>query len=228
MDGLSMADVLFEAEGLSRTFVRRARPVPALVGVTIRIVAGARIALVGPSGSGKTTLLNIIAGLDGPTSGRLEWPALGSTACLRPLQIGVMFQSRSLVPALTCLENVELAHRLGGRPGDPREAALAALALFGVDHIGEMLPEEVSGGQAQRVALARAIVTGPRLLLADEPTGQLDRSTSETTIERLLKWTQHGRTLVVATHDPAIASRMTETWRLEHGLLTQVDTTAAA
>jgi len=131
-------------------------------------------------------------------------------------------------PALTCVENVELAHRLGGRQGDPREAALAALALFGVDHVGEMLPEEVSGGQAQRVALARAIVTGPRLLLADEPTGQLDRTTSEATIQRLLDWTEARRALVVATHDPAITSRMTEIWRLDHGVLTRIETTAAA
>jgi ABC-type lipoprotein export system ATPase subunit len=228
MDGSSMSEVLFEAEGLSRTYVRPARPVIGLVETTFRIVAGDRIAVVGPSGSGKTTVLNLIAGLDQPTAGSRRWPALGTIENLRPLQIGVMFQSRSLLPALTCVENVELPYRLGGQQGDPRAAALTGLSLFGVDHIAEKLPDEVSGGQAQRVALARAIVTGPRLLLADEPTGQLDRATAATTIETLLEWADVRRALVIATHDPTIADRMAQIWRLDHGFLTRVDPTIAS
>jgi len=214
-----MADLLVEAEALSRIFDRGGRLVTALQDISLRIEAGDRIALLGPSGSGKTTLLNLIAGLDRPTAGRIEWPALGPADQLRPVQVGVMFQSRSLIPALTCLENVELPLRLAGQEGDLRATAMVALSRFHVEHMAEMLPEEISGGQAQRVALARSVVAAPRLLLADEPTGQLDRHTAEATVESLLGWADETRALVVATHDQQVANRMTQIWELVHGAL---------
>lgn len=217
-----MPDLLFEAEALSRTFDRDGRLVTALEKVSLRIEPGDRIALLGPSGSGKTTLLNIMAGLDHPTAGRIAWPALGPADQLRPVRVGVMFQSRSLVPALTCLENVELPLRLSGRQGDLRAAALLALSGFRVEQLADMLPEEISGGQAQRVALARAIVAGPRLVLADEPTGQLDRHTADATIDSLLGWADETRAVVVATYDQQIADRMTQIWQLVHGGLVHV------
>src|SRR5262245_53290850 len=138
MGGSPMVEVLVEAETLSRTFYRGGRPVSALASVSLRVVAGDRIALVGPSGSGKTTLLNLMAGLDRPSVGRISWPALGAADALRPERVGVMFQSRSLVPALTCRENVELPLRLSGRQGIFAEMAMAALARFGVDQIAEL------------------------------------------------------------------------------------------
>jgi putative ABC transport system ATP-binding protein/lipoprotein-releasing system ATP-binding protein len=195
-------------------------PVAALTPVSFRIEAGDRLGLVGPSGSGKTTLLNLIAGLERPSAGRIAWPALGPIAELRPRRIGVAFQSRSLVPTLSCGENVELPlHLLGEGIGAP-ERALAALEAFGVVDVTDKLPGEVSGGQAQRVALARAIVTGPRLLLADEPTGQLDRLTGASTLDRLGDWLDRsGAALLLATHDPAASGRMRAIWRLDHGVV---------
>jgi putative ABC transport system ATP-binding protein len=223
-----MAEPFVEAEALSRIFDRGGRLVMALQDVSLCIEAGDRIALLGPSGSGKTTLLNMIAGLDRPSAGRIEWPALGPAGQLRPVQVGVMFQSRSLIPALTCLENVELPLRLAGREDDLQATAMVALSRFQVEHIAEMLPEEISGGQEQRVALARAVVAAPRLVLADEPTGQLDRHTAEVTVESLLGWADETRALVVATHDLKVANRMTQIWELVHGDLVHGRRSSAA
>jgi putative ABC transport system ATP-binding protein/lipoprotein-releasing system ATP-binding protein len=192
----------------------------ALLPASFRVRPGDRIAIVGPSGSGKSTLLQLIGHLDTPTSGKLEWPALGPPGTLRPRHIGIVFQSASLLPTLSAVENVELPLRLLGDEGDPRRTALAALESVGLAAIADKLPDELSGGQAQRVGLARALALRPRLVLADEPTGQLDRPTAQLAMDALLEALVGSDTaLVVATHDPAVAARLDASWRLDHGRL---------
>lgn len=219
MAELTGLEILFAADRASRTFIRGTK-VHALVDVSCRIVAGERIAIVGPSGSGKSTLLNLIAGLDQPSSGAVSWPALGPASALRPRQIAVVFQTVSLMPALTTLENVELPLFLDGEAAAAEPRARAALAILGIEHLADHLPEELSGGQAQRVALARAIAGSPRLILADEPTGQLDRATSAAVLDRIRDWAEGARTaLVTATHDEAVAACMQRVWRIDRGHL---------
>tara|TARA_R110000751_G_scaffold261692_1_gene360969 strand:- start:18491 stop:19174 length:684 start_codon:yes stop_codon:yes gene_type:complete len=212
-----MAKTLAVATDLWRSFQRERGVVAAVQGCSFRINAGETIAIMGPSGCGKTTLLNLIAGLDAPSSGRLEWPGLGSSDRLRPGRIGVVFQSANLMPALSAVENVELPILLGN--GIEAEArALEALAVFGVETLASKLPEQLSGGQAERIAVARAIVTNPELLVADEPTGQLDQAGAATLVDRLLVWgRQTGSAIIIATHDERVAAKMGRIWRMRHG-----------
>jgi|SRR5579875_2009728 len=219
MAALSAPEILFEAEHVSRSFANGTR-VPALVNACCQVRAGERIAIIGPSGSGKSTLLNLMAELDQPSSGCVSWPALDRTSALRPRQIAIVFQTISLMPALTSLENIELPLLLIGAGSAAETRARAALAVFGIEDLADCLPEELSGGQAQRVALARAVASSPRLLLADEPTGQLDRATSAAVLDRILGWAEHSRAaLVVAAHDETVAGRMQRIWRMDHGHL---------
>jgi predicted ABC-type transport system involved in lysophospholipase L1 biosynthesis ATPase subunit len=182
---------------------------------------GDRIALVGASGSGKSTLIHLMAGLDSPTSGAVEWPALGDAKALRPGPVGVVFQGPSLLPALTIAENVALPLVLAGQPdGVAHERARGVLDRLGLTDLAPQLPEEVSGGQSQRVAVARALAGEPRLILADEPTGQLDRASGDAVVDVLLEAAAHaGSALVVATHDLAVADRLPGRWRMAGGRL---------
>lgn len=216
-----MIEPLVVCRQLGRDFPDGSGPrVPVLHDVDCEILSGARIGLVGPSGSGKTTLLHIFGGLDRPTSGAIEWPALGSRERLRPRQIGIVFQSPSLFPALTAIQNVELPRLLAGEKADPR-ASFALLVAFGLGDVADKLPEELSGGQAQRVAMARALALGPRLVLADEPTGQLDSITAQHVLDAVLERLEGTNTaLIVATHDETIAARMATRWSMDHGRLT--------
>lgn len=210
-----------EADRIGRTFRRGRTSVAALLSVSCRVLAGDRIALIGPSGSGKSTLLHLLAGLETPTSGGISWPGLGQREALRPGQVAIVFQAPSLLAPLSVVENVELPLLLGR--SDPRQARVAAegaLDRLGLAAIAEKLPEEISGGQSQRVALARALAGRPRLILADEPTGQLDRGTAQQAFDALLdSLAGTPAALVVATHDPAVAARLTTIWRLHHGAL---------
>ncbi|MDW6025479.1 ABC transporter ATP-binding protein [Mesorhizobium sp. BAC0120] len=216
-----MADALVAINGLGRKFSHSGSGwVEALAGVDCEIKPAARIALVGPSGSGKTTLLHIIGGLDAPTSGSIEWPALGSIKELRPRMIGCVFQTPSLFPALTAAQNVALPLILAGEtvPFDDKVAGL--MESFGLVDLSNKLPEELSGGQAQRVAMARALAIGPKLLLADEPTGQLDSHSAQMLFDGVFEHLEGTDTaLVVATHDRNIASRMGTQWIMVHGRL---------
>ncbi|WP_299131742.1 ATP-binding cassette domain-containing protein [uncultured Amaricoccus sp.] len=215
-----MAEPLVKAAALARVYQRGAVSVTALAPVSFRIERGDRVGLIGPSGSGKTTLLNLVAGLDQPSSGWIAWPALGESAVPRPRSIGAAFQSRSLIPTLSCGENVELPLALLDEAADAPRRALEALEAFGVADLADKLPGEVSGGQAQRVALARAIITGPSLLLADEPTGQLDSLSGASTLDSLGDWLDRtGAALLLATHDPTASGRMKAIWRLDHGVV---------
>jgi ABC-type lipoprotein export system ATPase subunit len=193
----------------------------ALRDVSCEVYEGARIAISGPSGSGKSTLLHLIAGLDEPTSGTVTWPAIGERPDLRPGPVSVIFQGPSLLPPLTVLENVALARQLSGESqASALPVARAALDRLGLGELADKLPEEISGGQAQRVAIARALVVNPRLILADEPTSQLDRANGERVVDLLLEVSDaSGAALVVATHDEAVAGRLAERWTVADGIV---------
>ena len=197
------------------------RAILAVQSASFQVEAGDRIAIVGPSGCGKSTLLHLMGGLVPPSSGSLAWPGLGAPADLRPAQIAMVFQGPSLLPELTGIENVMLPLLL---PGDDNPIASgdakAALAVFGLESLADRLPEEMSGGQMQRVALARAVVARPKLVLADEPTGQLDQATRDHVLDQLLAHLAGTATaLVITTHDPAVAARMQKIWHMQHGIL---------
>lgn len=188
--------------------------------VDCHIFSGARICVVGPSGSGKTTLLHILGGLDRPTSGSVEWPALSGFDQLRPQGIGFVFQTPSLFPALTVAQNVELPRTLAGEQFTGEASAAELLESFDLSGLADKLPEELSGGQAQQVAMVRALAVGPRLILADEPTGQLDSVTAQLFFDVVMeRLTGTDTALVVATHDEAVAARMATRWTLDHGRL---------
>lgn len=212
-----MTKALVVAADLWRSFQRERGVVAAVQGCSFKIHAGEAIAIMGSSGCGKTTLLNLIAGLDVPSSGRMEWPGLGSLDTLRPERIGVVFQSANLMPALTTIENVELPILLSSGT-EAKARALAALAIFGAEILASKLPEQLSGGQAERVAAARAIVTNPELIVADEPTGQLDQAGAAILVDRLRAWGQQtGSAIIIATHDERVAAKMNRIWRMRHG-----------
>lgn len=210
-------------EHVARAFTVGEVLVAAVEDVSLTVAGRTRAALTGPSGSGKSTLLHLLAGLEVPTSGRVEWPGLGGSPAGRPDAVGVVFQGPSLVPDLDVAENVGLSLLLAGHTpaGDDVRAAVAgALDRVEVGDLADKLPEELSGGQAQRVALARVLVTRPRVILADEPTGQLDGDTGARIVTALLDTADDlGAALVVATHDPRVAERLTDRWSMRDGRL---------
>lgn len=215
-----MPDLLVEGKDVARRFSQGGAGIYALQPASFVIRASDRIALLGRSGSGKSTLLHLIAGLDAPTSGLLTWPALPRHGALRPSYIGIVFQAPSLIPTLSVAENVEVPLRIAGDTSSPRTQAMKALESLGLASIADKVPDELSGGQAQRVALARAIALKPRLVLADEPTGQLDQFIARQTVDALLDSLEGSDiALVVATHDPSVAERMKTTWLMDHGQL---------
>jgi putative ABC transport system ATP-binding protein/lipoprotein-releasing system ATP-binding protein len=215
-------DVLVLCEGAARTYGTGPTATVALQPIDCTVGPDARLALVGPSGSGKSTLLHLMAGLDEPTLGSVTWPAIGDRSALRPGPVAVIFQGPSLLPPLTIEENVALPLVLAGATdADAHVAARQALELVDLVGLAEKLPEEVSGGQAQRAAIARAVAGAPRLILADEPTGQLDRANGAAVIDVLLAAADHaGAALVISTHDLTVADRLPERWELHSGRLT--------
>lgn len=216
-----MSETLVSMKNAARTYFRGKVAVPAVLSATCSVLPGGRIALVGPSGSGKSTLLQVMGGLDTLTSGSVSWPALGSSESLRPNKVGFVFQARSLLDPLTVVENVELPLLFGdGSAAEARRTAIDVLDRLDLKALAGKLPEELSGGQAQRVAVARSLACRPKLILADEPTGQLDHPTAQRLLDALLACLEGTDTaLVIATHDCAVADRMCATWRMEHGIL---------
>jgi ABC-type lipoprotein export system ATPase subunit len=216
-----MTDVLAEAVDAGRVFGTNGSKVVALQHATCKIERGDRIALVGPSGSGKSTLLHLLAALDEPTSGTVTWPALGERATLRPAKIAFVFQTESLLAPLTVLENIEVPRLLAGSKADEaRNDATEILGALDLTALADKLPEEISGGQAQRAAVARSLITRPALILADEPTGQLDHDTAKRLLDLLLRRLRGSdAALVIATHDPVVAARMKTQWTMNHGVL---------
>jgi ABC-type lipoprotein export system ATPase subunit len=224
-------EVLVRCEQVARTFGSGHTAVVAVSGVTCDIHVGDHIALMGPSGSGKSTLLHLMAGLDEPTRGSVTWPAIGAQNQLRPGPVGVVFQSPSLLPPLDVLENVTLPLLLAGeRPDAARRAGREALERLDLGSLAAKLPEEISGGQAQRVAVARVLAGQPRLILADEPTGQLDHAVGALVIDALLAAADaSGAALVISTHDARIGERLEPAWQMRDGLLdTQKDLACSA
>lgn len=215
------ATVLVCASHVARTFGTGPAAVVAVHDADCSVQPGEQIALMGPSGSGKTTLLHLLAGLDRPTAGIVEWPDIGTIDQLRPGPVAVIFQAPSLLEPLDVVENVALPLLLAGTERkEARTRALDALARLGLDDLTSKLPEELSGGQAQRVATARVLAGRPRLILADEPTGQLDRDNGAAVIDALIAAAADtGAALVVNTHDPAIAERLDLHWTMSNGAL---------
>lgn len=205
----------------SRTFGHGALAVVAVHGASCAVDATSRIALVGPSGSGKSTLLQLMAGLDLPTSGTISWPAWGSGPFQDPSRAGVIFQGRSLIPSLSAQENVAFPLLLRGVTHEQAMTRAAdSLGLLGISSLGGKVPDELSGGQAQRVAVARVLASKPQLIVADEPTGQLDRVSGERVIDVLLEAADHlGAALVLSTHDSSVAARLEQTWHMRDGEL---------
>jgi putative ABC transport system ATP-binding protein len=218
-----------DVRNVVKVYRRDAEEIRVLDGLSLSIADGDFVALMGPSGSGKTTLLNLIGGIDQPTSGdivvggtnisRMGGPAL---ARWRSASIGFIFQLYNLMPVLTALENVELPLLLVKMSGaERRRRAETALNLVGLGDRLRHYPRQLSGGQEQRVAIARALVSDPKVLLADEPTGDLDRKSGEEVLqllERLHK--EFKKTIVMVTHDPHAAERATHMVHLEKGVLT--------
>jgi putative ABC transport system ATP-binding protein len=206
---------MIELSGISRTFDMGGRPVRALMDVHEVVAAGEHLAVMGPSGSGKSTLLHILGCLDRPSAGsyRLEGrevAGLGDDELtrVRRHEIGFVFQFFHLVPRLTALENVELPMLFAGLArAERRRRAERALSAVGLAERAQHRPDQLSGGERQRVALARATVMGPRLLLADEPTGNLDSASGSQVLDVLEGMNASGLTLIVVTHDPKVARR---------------------
>jgi len=209
---------LIRVEHLTRSIATRAQWTVILDDVTFTIPSQSLFAINGPSGSGKSTLLNMLTGIDRPTSGRVvfagqELRARGENALARwrGRCVGIIFQFFQLVPTLTARENVLLALELGGGGGLPRSAwrkrAQDCLEIVGVGAFGARLPSELSGGQQQRVAVARALANDPPVLIADEPTGNLDSHTAHAVFDMLAGLTQRGKTVVYVTHDRELAAR---------------------
>jgi len=224
----AVAGKVVQARAVSKIFKRDAFEVTALDNVSIDIGAGEFLALMGPSGSGKTTLLNMIAAIDRPTTGELLVMGEdifrfndGQSAHWRNTHVGYVFQTFNLIPVLTAFENVELPLLLTKMtPQQRRDHVMTALKLVGLEERVHHLPKQLSGGQEQRVAIARAIVSDPTLILADEPTGDLD-SHSATEILEILKKLNEGfhKTIIMVTHDPHAASYAHVTRHLEKGQL---------
>jgi ABC-type lipoprotein export system ATPase subunit len=212
---------LILCEKVGRRFGIGAAATIALCNVDCRVLPGERIALMGPSGSGKSTLLHLMAGIDRPTEGTVSWPAIGLADALRPGPVALVFQGPSLLPPLTVAENVALPLLLGGeRDANAHRRSLDALERLGLRDLADKLPEELSGGQAQRVAITRGLVGDPRVILADEPTSQVDRENARRVVDVLLEAAEAARAaLIVATHDALVADRLDQRWVVADGRL---------
>jgi putative ABC transport system ATP-binding protein len=226
--GKAEKSAIIRLEKVRKSFFRGKEQLDVLAGLDLTIEEGSFEALMGPSGSGKSTLLNLIAGLDQPTSGKLVVAGAdigsmneGQRANWRAHNIGFVFQTYNLMPVLTAVENVELPLLLAKLPAaERRKRAEIALRAVGLEDRGGHRPGQLSGGQEQRVTIARAIVTDPKIIVADEPTGDLDRTSADEILKLLEKLnTEFGKTIVMVTHDPAAAERAKIVHRLDKGVL---------
>jgi putative ABC transport system ATP-binding protein len=220
---------LARCDAVGRTYGTGDRAVVAVYDATCAVDARDRVAIIGPSGSGKSTLLHLLAGLETPSAGQISWPALGGHPRDGAHRVGLVFQAPTLIPSMTVLENVELPMLLAETPADEtRQRARSALDLLDLDELRHDLPQELSGGQAQRVVIARVLAARPRLILADEPTSQLDRDTADHVADVLVEVSDEiGAALVVATHDRAIGARMRTVWPMHDGRLHPAATPAS-
>jgi putative ABC transport system ATP-binding protein len=222
-------------EGITKVYVAGEVEVAALKGISLHIPEGEFVAIMGPSGSGKSTLMNLIGCLDQPSSGRYildgyDVSALtdDQLAWIRNRKIGFVFQSYNLIPRASAVHNVEMPLIYAGDSQQRRERAMAALESVGLLQRASHLPNELSGGQQQRVAVARALVTDPAILLADEPTGNLDSESSIEIMKLLRDLNQQGRTIVLITHEPDIAAFAQRVVRLRDGVIVSDERPAVA
>ncbi len=221
---------LVAIRSLTKYYVRGDQVIPVLVDINLDVYAGDYFALMGPSGSGKSTLLNLIAGIDKPSGGEIriagvDIARLSETdlAAWRAAHVGFIFQFYNLMPVLTAFENVELPLLLTSLSRrERRERVETALALVGLTDRSDHYPNELSGGQQQRVAIARALITDPTIIVADEPTGDLDRTTAEEILGLLDRLNvEIGKTIIMVTHDPKAAEKAHRLIHLEKGVLTE-------
>ena len=221
---------------VSKYYVRGGEIIPVLVNIDLDVAEGDYVALMGPSGSGKSTLLNLIAGIDKPNSGSIEVAGVDiavlserELASWRATHIGFIFQFYNLMPVLSAFDNVELPLLLTNLSRrERRERVATALALVGLTDRALHFPNELSGGQQQRVAIARALITDPALIVADEPTGDLDRTTAEEILGLLERLNSEiGKTIIMVTHDPKAAAKARRLVHLEKGRIEEGDGTPA-
>lgn len=219
---------LVEAQDINKSYQRGDQTIPVLTDISLEVAQGEFLALMGPSGSGKTTLLNLIAGIDRPNSGRIvvagvEIQSLGDAdlSVWRARHVGFIFQFYNLIPVLTALENVQLPLLLTPLSRrERREHAMAALGAVGLADRIDHRPSQLSGGQQQRVAIARAVVTDPVILVADEPTGDLDKQSAGEVLGLMSELNiNHGKTIIMVTHDPRAAAQSKRILRLDKGVL---------
>jgi len=219
---------MIELSNVGKTYFRGKERLDVLKGLNLTITEGSFEALMGPSGSGKSTLLNLIAGLDVPSDGKVKVAGFdigsmsdGERAAFRSTNVGFIFQTYNLMPVLTAQENVELPLLLAKLPADERKKrAQIALKVVGLEDRMGHYPRQLSGGQEQRVTIARAIVTDPKVIVADEPTGDLDRDSANEILNLLQKLnSEFNKTIIMVTHDPAAAERAKIVLRLDKGAL---------
>jgi putative ABC transport system ATP-binding protein len=231
-----VASAVVDVQDVVKVFKKDAEEITVLNGIDLRVPEGEFVALMGPSGSGKTTLLNLIAGIDRPTSGRVVVAGTdvaqlseSELARWRSRHVGFIFQFYNLIPVLTAVENVELPLLLAPlSKGQRRERALTALKVVGLADRALHYPRQLSGGQEQRVAIARAIVGDPRVLVADEPTGDLDAKSAHEILDLIETLNREfKKTIVMVTHDPRAAERAHVQRHLEKGVLTEPAPAAA-
>lgn len=222
---------IVEVARVSKSYYRGSRPVPVLTDITFDIRSGEFLALMGPSGSGKSTLLNLIAGIDRPDSGSIKVDGMEITvfseielAVWRANHVGFIFQFYNLIPVLTAFENVELPLLLTRlSKGQRREHVEVALRVVGLENRMDHYPSQLSGGEQQRVAIARAVVTDPAILVADEPTGDLDRVSAEEVLRLMDRLNvESGKTIIMVTHDPRAADKAHSIRHLDKGFLNDV------
>ena len=224
--GARQAPAMIELEDITKVYRMGLVAVHALKGVSLRVATGEFVAIMGASGSGKTTLMNIIGCLDLPTTGRYLLDGVdvrrlndNQLAAIRNLKIGFVFQSFNLIPRSTAVHNVEMPLIYAGVNSNRRQLAMAALEAVGLADRARHQPTELSGGQQQRCAIARALVTEPAILLADEPTGNLDSESSGEIMKLLVQLNSEGRTIVLITHENDIARFAKRIVRLRDGLV---------
>jgi putative ABC transport system ATP-binding protein len=230
-DGAAQDSIVMEVHEVTRVLPLGHENIEILRGISFEVRRGEFLAILGPSGSGKSTLLGIIAGLDNPTSGRVVIDGInithlseGKLASIRNRKIGMVFQAFNLIPSLTAQENVELPLYVGKHPGAPAARAKELLDLVGLSHRLKHRPTQLSGGEQQRVAIARALATDPAIVIADEPTGNLDAKNGEKLLQ-LIAYLRYetGKTFIVATHDPNVAAHADRAIHLLDGQIASVE-----